>query len=79
MKKFSFISVLVLAFALYFSTNAVAQENPFVVLEYMHVKPDNYADYTQVENFWRHILVSSANSITSIFCFLEPYSPAEVA
>lgn len=58
MKKFSFISVLVLAFALYFSTNAVAQENPFAVLEYMHVKPDNYAEYMQVENFWRHIHIA---------------------
>lgn len=58
MKKLSFILVLGIGAMLFFSRNVVAQENPFITLEYMHVKPGNDNAYMQVENFWREIHIA---------------------
>lgn len=58
MKKISIIFTLGLMAALFLPHKAVAQDNPFVVLEYMHVKPGNANAYLQVENFWRQIHIA---------------------
>lgn len=55
MKKSSLIIAFSLLSVLSFSSKTLAQEKPFIVFEYMHVKPDNNTTYLQVENFWRHI------------------------
>ena len=55
MKKLSWIIALGFLSVLLFPPDAAAQENPFVVLEYMHVKPGNTNEYLQVENVWREI------------------------
>ncbi|MBS1747794.1 MAG: hypothetical protein JST21_16640 [Bacteroidetes bacterium] len=58
MKKISFIIALGIIAALFLPHKAVAQENPFIVLEYMHVKPGNANEYLQIENFWRQIHIA---------------------
>jgi hypothetical protein len=32
-----------------------AQDHPFIVLEYMHVKQGNFGTYLKIENAWKHI------------------------
>ena len=55
MKKISIIIAIGVMSSLFLPQNAIAQDNPFIVLEYMHVKPGNSDAYLQIENFWRHI------------------------
>lgn len=58
MKKLSTIIAFGLMLALFLPRNASAQNDPFIVLEYMHVKPDNFNKYLQIENFWRNIHIA---------------------
>lgn len=78
MKKISFIAVIGLLSILYFSGNAVSQEKPFMVLEYMHVKPGNDHAYMEVENFWRtiHIAQQKKGNILdwSVWEVVAPYN-----
>lgn len=58
MKKVLLVITLGFLSVSLFAPDASAQENPFVVLEYMNVKPGNSNEYLQVENFWREIHIA---------------------
>jgi hypothetical protein len=77
MKKLLIIITLGLVSSLFLSQNAVAQEEPFITLEYMHVKPGNSNEYLQVENFWRqiHLARQKAGEILgwSVWEVVAPY------
>lgn len=58
MKNLSIAIVLAFMFVSFPADKAIAQENPFVALEYMHVKPGNFNQYMEVENLWRQIHIA---------------------
>ncbi|HRN57212.1 MAG TPA: hypothetical protein PLL71_12205 [Agriterribacter sp.] len=55
MKKSFIIIAFGLSAILCLHNPAQAQENVFITLEYMHVKPENRNAYLQIENSWRKI------------------------
>lgn len=55
MKKTLLIFACGIILGLSSSGQSTSQGHPFVVQEYMHVKPGNDDAYLQVENFWKHI------------------------
>lgn len=77
MKKRFFSIMLGLCAVLFFSREATSQEKPFIVLEYMHVKPGNAQAYLQVENFWQHIHQAQLKNGTiltwSVWQVVAPY------
>jgi len=54
MKKASLIFAVGIVLGLSYGKSR-AQDRPFVVLEYMHVKQGNFGAYLKIENAWKHI------------------------
>lgn len=77
MKRISFVLAFVLIISPCLSHKAMAQEDPFIVFEYMHVKPGNGNEYLQVENIWRqiHLARQKAGNILgwSVWEVVAPY------
>lgn len=61
MKRLFFTIAFGLSVVLLYSRKTAAQEKPFIMLEYMHVKAGNNNAYLQVENFWKHIHLAQQN------------------